>query len=238
MKWQWFMLGLVLVFPLQGCNTESKAKPYVEYTVEEKARIALDGKDYPEAIRLYKEVIAAHPEDYENYRFLSAAYAEQGGFDIVSAISGTIGSTGGNLMDTLSSFLPEDPSQAQIDSLGLATETLMLLPAEYRSYENPDIESSSSAAQQLQFYQTAYSLIYIKKFTKVTEAGAIDVAKLEEMTDADVDNILNNLDAIAETHGAGIIAEGVDSFISQLDAAPGGTRREKLLAYLESNPPS
>ncbi len=221
-----------------ACDTQSKAVPYAEYTPEEKARVALDKKDFPEAIRLYKEVIAANPTGYESYRFLSAAYAEQGGFDIVTAITGTIDSNGSSLIDTLSNFLPTEPSEAQIESLRLATETLMLLPAEYRSYDNPAIETSSSAAQQLQFYQTAYSLIYIKKFTKVTETGALDISKLEEMTDADVDHILDNFEAIAETQGGGVVAEGVEEFISQLDAAPGGTRREKLLAYLEAHPPS
>ncbi|RZA24837.1 MAG: hypothetical protein EOP10_08680 [Proteobacteria bacterium] len=223
---------------LTACDTQSKAVPYAEYTSEEKARVALDKKDFPEAIRLYKEVIAANPLGYDSYRFLSAAYAEQGGFDILTAITGTIDKSGSSLIDTLSDFLPAEPTEAQIESLRLATETLMLLPAEYRSYDNPAIETSSSAAQQLQFYQTAYSLIYIKKFTKVTETGALDISKLEEMTDADVDTILNNFEAIAETQGGGVVAEGVEDFISQLDAAPGGTRREKLLSYLEAHPPS
>lgn len=225
---------------LQGCDTKSKAEPYAEYTAQERARIALDAKNFPEAIRLYNEVITNFPEDYESYRFLATAYAEQGGFDILAAISGTLSeaATGGNLLDQLGNFLPESPSDEQVGSLGLAAETLMRLPPERRSYENPEIETSSSAAQQLQFYQAAYSLSYIKKFAQVTEAGSLDPSRLQTMTDQDVDNILNNFEAIAETAGGGVVSESVGELISQLDAAPGGTRREKLLAYLEANPPA
>lgn len=229
----WMLLSLLL-----SCNTETKAKPYGEFTAKENARIALDAKDFPEAIRLYAEIIAGNPEDYESYRFLASAYAEQGGFDLLGAISGTLKQNSGSLLDTLSSFLPTEPTALQIASLGLAKDTLLLLPAERRSPDHPEFETASSAAQQLQFYQTAYSLVYLKQFTQVTEAGSLDPARLETMTDADVDTILDNFQAIADGQGGGVVAEGVQDFISQLDAAPGGTRREKLLAYLESNPPA
>lgn len=229
---------LLVLSHITACDTASKAEPYAEHTPEETARIALDAKDFPEAIRLYKDLIAGAPENYENYRFLATAYAEEGGFDIVEAISGTLSESSGNMLDSLSAFLPADPTAEQVASLGLAKDTLLLLPAEHRSFEHPEIETSSSAAQQLQFYQSAYSLIYLKQFTQVTETGALDPARLEEMTDADVDNILNNFEAIAEAEGGGAVAEGVEEFISQLDAAPGGTRREKLLAYLDANPPA
>lgn len=235
MRWLVFLL---LWHGSIACDTQSKAKPYADLTLKEKARIALDAKDFPEAIRLYKEVVANDPVDYESYRFLAASYAEAGGFDIARAITGSISASGTDVMDTLSGFLPEAPTDEQIESIRLATETLLLLPEDYRSYEHPEIETSSSAAQQLQFYQTAYSLIYLRKFTQVTDTGSLDPDKLESMTDEDVDNILNNLEAIAATQGGGVVTEGVEAFISQLDAAPGGTRREKLLAYLEEHPPA
>lgn len=235
MKFLWLYLILML---LSACDTASKAGPYADLTLKEKARIALDSRDFPEAIKLYKEVITADALDYESYRFLSAAYAENGGFDIVKAITGSASASGSDLLDTLSVFLPTSPTDDQIASIGLASDTLLLLPEEYRSYEHPEIPSSSSAAQQLQFYQTAYSLIYLKKFTQVTESGALDPSKLATMTDQDVDNILNNLEAVVATQGGGVVTEGAEAFISQLDAAPGGTRREKLLAYLEQQPPS
>ena len=232
------VLLLLVLTQIMACDTASKAEPYAELTPEESARIALDAKDFPEAIRIYKDLIAAAPEDYESYRFLATAYAEQGGFDIVEAILGTLSESSSNPLDNLSKFLPAEPTAEQIESLGLAKDTLLLLPVEHRSFGHPEIATSSSAAQQLQFYQSAYSLIYLKQFTQVTETGSLDPARLEEMTDADVDTILNNFEAIAETEGGGAVAEGVEEFISQLDAAPGGTRREKLLAYLEANPPA
>ncbi len=231
-------MGLFFICILWACDTTTKATSYVELTPAEKAREALDDQNFSEAIRLYKEVVAADPSDYESHRFLSAAYAGLGGFDLLKAISGTLTSSSTNILDSLSNFLPESPSTEQIEALGSAKDTLLLLPEEYRSFEHPEISTSSSAAQQLQFYQTAYSLSYLKQFTQVTETGSLDPSRLETMTDEDVDNILNNFEAIATMSGGGVVSQGVEAFIETLDATPGGTRREKLLAYLEANPQS
>lgn len=220
-----------------ACTTKSKALPYAELTTEEKARIALDAKDFPTAIELYKSLVESKPDDYENYRFLAAAYAELGGFDILKAVSGTLGNAaeGSSLLESISEFLPSNPTDEQIAALKSSTAALSALPVEQRSYEHPEIPTSSSAAQQLEFYQAAYSVIYINKFAKVTEGGALDPAQLETMTEEDVNNILDNFEAIAATAGGGVIAEGAEELIAQLDSAPGETRRDKLLNYLATN---
>lgn len=229
------MASLALL--VSACNTKSKALPYAELTEEEKARIALDAKDFPTAITLYKSLVESKPADYQNYRFLSAAYAELGGFDILKAVGGTIGSAGQStsLLDSLSKFLPSDPTDEQIAALKSASEILNTLPVEQRSYEHPEVATASSAAQQLQFYQAAYSVIYINKFAKLTAAGTLDPSKLETMTEEDVNNILGNFEAIAATAGGGAIAASADDLIKQLDSAPGETRRDKLLNYLSTH---
>jgi len=228
---------LILLHLLPACNTESKATPYAELTAAEEARRALDRKDFATAILLYKELVAEQPEVYENYRFLSTAYAEAGGFDILKAVAGTLGGDSSNLLQSISKFLPTEPTDEQILSMKLATEALLAMPVEQRSYEHPEVPTASSGAQQLEFYQAAYSVIYINKFTEVTEAGTLDPSKLETMTDADVDNILDNFEQIAAASGDedGVIAKGAEAFISQLDNSPGGTRREKLLNYLSTH---
>ncbi len=234
-----FLSILVLLsFAVSACNTESKARPYADLTASEKARIALDAKDFETAINLYKELIASDPLDYESYRFLSTAYAEQGGFDILKAVAGTLGGGSANLLKSIGSFLPDDPTDAQIESIRLSTEILLSLPVERRSYDHPEVPTASSGAQQLEFYQTAYSVIYINKFTQVSGDGTLDPTKLDTMTDADVDNILNNFEAIAAASGEGqsdIVAKGAEEFISQLDGTPGDTRREKLVNYLATH---
>ncbi|MBC7658219.1 MAG: hypothetical protein H7249_00770 [Chitinophagaceae bacterium] len=221
---------------IAACGTKSKAGPYAELTPKEKARIALDDKDFQGAVVLYKAVIADDPKDFESYRFLAAAYAEEGGFDILKAVSGTVGSSSSNLLTGISKFLPAEPTDAQIEALKLSTKTLLSLPEEQRSTLHPEIPSASSAAQQLQFYQAAYSLIYLNKFTKITPSGAVDPSQLATMSNADVDNILNNFTAIATAAGGGAVAEGADAFMSQLNSMPGETRRDKLISYLAAHP--
>ncbi len=229
---------LILVLWLQACSTKSRATPYADLTATEKARIALNEQDFGKAIELYKNIVADNPADYESRRFLAAAYAGLGGFDIVKAVEGTLESSsdGGStsLLDTLGEFVPKEPTDEQIAALANARDTMLSLPEEYRSTEHPEIETSSSAAQQLQFYTAAYSIIYINKFAQVTAAGSLDPDKLESMSEADVDNIVDNFESLAAASGGGVVAEGAAAIIQQLDAAPGGTRKEKLMAYLEA----
>jgi tetratricopeptide (TPR) repeat protein len=229
------LLMMMFFLALPACDTKSKATPYADLTLAERARIALDAKDFPEAINLYAELVAAEPDNYEAYRFLSAAYAEEGGFDLLKAVTATLDANSSSLLDTISKFLPTDPTEHQINSIQAATETLMRLPAEQRSHEHPEISGSSSGAQQLEFYQTAYSVIYINKFAKITDQGTLDPSRLETMTDEDVDNILENFESIATESGSGVISEAAEEFISQLDATPGETRRDKLLNYLATH---
>lgn len=227
---------IVLAFLPASCDTESKAGPYAELTTSERARQALDDGDYELAIEYYTTVLEEDPEDYESYRFLAAAYASAGGFDVFTAIQGTLEGAadgeGNSPLQALGDFVPADPTDEQIENLRLAVATIERLPAEYRRYEDTEIETASSAAQQLEFYQTAYSLTSINKFAKVTEEGSIDPEQLETMTAEDVDDILGSFESIAASGSDSVMGEAAADILAQIDAAPGESRRDKLIDYL------
>jgi len=228
------ILLLLLSLTIVGCGTETKAKPYGSLTKEEKAREALDTLDYETAIELYKELIEAEPEEYERYRFLAAAYASSAGFDIIEVAKGDVGGGSGSLLDALGSFLPSDPTTEQLEHMGLAKDTLLSIPADLRSKDNTDVAYASGAAVQLEFYQSAYSIMYINRFAQATPTGELDPTRLESMTDEDVSNILNNFSQVAATGGEGVPA-AAQNVLNQIDQQEGATQKEKLISYLNAN---
>jgi hypothetical protein len=228
------ILLLLFIITWMGCDTGSKAKPYATLTQEEKAREALDAQDYETAIELYKELIEAEPEAYERYRYLAAAYASSAGFDIIDVAKGDPGGGSGSLLDALGGFLPADPSTEQLESMALAKDTLLAIPAELRSKDNTEVAYASGAAVQLEFYQSAYTIMYINRFAQVTPEGQLDPARLESMSDDDVSNILNNFSQVAATGGEGVPA-AAQNVLNQIDQQEGETQREKLINYLNAN---
>lgn len=216
-----------------SCGTGTKAGPYATLTKEEQARDALDQLDYERAVTLYKELVEADPENYELYRYLAAAYAALAGFDIIEVAKSDPGASG-SLLDTLGSFLPADPTTEQLEAIGLAKDTLLSIPAELRSKDNTEVEYASGAAVQLEFYQTAYSIMYINRFAKVTPTGELDPEALESMTDEDVTNILNNFAQVAATGGEGVPA-AAQAVLQQIQQQEGVTDKEKLINFLNAS---
>ena len=230
-RW-WLTLGLLSLLAIAGCGTKSRAEPYVKLTTEEKARQALDAQDYSLAVELYVEHFTSDPEDYPNFPFLAAAYAGVGGFDIVAAVTSNIGSDGSvSLLDRLNVFLPADPTAEQLAAMQLAKSTILSLPPEHRDRSSTDIPYASGAALQLELYQASYAIMYLNQFTEVTVDGALDITRLQDMTAADVDVILNNLSEIAASGGTGV-PTSAGAIVSKVDAQPGDTRRDKLINYL------
>lgn len=227
------ILLLFVILNCLGCDTASKATAYASLTKEEEAREALDALDYETAIELYKELIEAEPETYVRYRYLAAAYAASAGFDIIEVAKSDIGGSG-SLLDALGSFIPADPSTEQLEHMGLAKDTLMSIPAELRSKDNTEVAYASGAAVQLEFYQSAYSIMYINRFAQVTPEGTLDPARLETMTDEDVSNILNNFSEVAASGGEGVPA-AAQTVLNQIDQQEGATQKEKLVNFLNAN---
>lgn len=228
------LLNLLLLL-LLACGTSTKAKPYAELSKDEQARKALDELDYETAVEIFKELVEAEPEEYERYRLLAAAYAALGGFDIIEAAKSNIGgSASGSLLDSLSAFLPADPSAVQLESMRLAKETLLAMPPEYRSRTNSEVSYASGAAIQLEFYQSAYSIMLLNQFTEVGVDGKLDPSKLNSMTDADVDAILSNFASVAATGTEGVPA-AAQAVLAQVDQQEGASQREKLINYMNKS---
>ncbi|WP_141731777.1 hypothetical protein [Oligoflexus tunisiensis] len=226
-------LLLLLMMTLSGCGTSSQATSYVSLTQDEEAREALDALDYDKAIEIYQELIAAEPEVYERYRYLAAAYAASAGFDIIEVAKGDVGGSG-SLLDAMGSFLPADPTTEQLERMALAKDTLLSIPADLRSKDNTEVAYASGAAVQLEFYQSAYSIMYINRFAQVTPSGSLDPERLESMTDEDVTNILENFSQVAATGGEGVPA-AAQKVLTQIDEQEGATQKEKLINYLNAN---
>jgi hypothetical protein len=226
-------LMLLFIVTWLGCDTLNQAKPYAPLTKEEEAREALEALDYETAITLYKELIEAEPEVYERYRFLAAAYAASAGFDIIEVAKSDVGGSG-SLLDALGSFIPADPTPEQLEHMGLAKDTLMSIPAELRSKDNTEVAYASGAAVQLEFYQSAYSIMYINRFAQITPEGTLDPSRLETMTDEDVTNILNNFSEVAASGGEGV-PEAAQKVLNQIDQQEGATQKEKLVNFLNAN---
>ncbi len=219
-----------------GCGTQSRATSYVKLTPLEKARKALDEEDYPLAIELYSSHLADVPDDYPVFPYLAAAYAGAAGFDIVAAATANIGSEGStSLLDRLNAFLPPDPTAEQLNSMLQAKIVILAMPEDHRDRNNDEISYASGAALQLELYQTSYAIMYLNQFTEVTVDGALDISRLQDMTPADVEVILNNLEEIAAKGGTGVPA-GAGEIVAKVDAQPGDTRRDKLINYLTPKP--
>lgn len=218
-----------------ACDTQSRASSYVELTEEEKARKALDERDFPAAIESYKKLLEADPENFAYFPYLATAYAGLAGFELVEAVKSSMGKGSTSLMDTLNTFLPADPTEAQIEAMALAKATILAMPEELRDKSNADVSYASGAGLQLEFYQAAYAIMYLNQFTAVTDTGKLDVTRLEEMSDQDVEVILGNLEEVAAGGGEGVPA-GASSILANVDQQEGGSRREKLMKYLNPSP--
>jgi hypothetical protein len=226
---------LLLLFILNGmgCNTANTATPYTSLTKEEEAREALEALDYEAAIELYQQLIEAEPENYVRYRYLGAAYAASAGFDIIDVAKSDMGGSG-SLLDVLGNFIPADPSTEQLERMGLAKDTLLSIPADLRSKDNTEVAYASGAAVQLEFYQSAYGVMYINRFAQITPEGSLDPSRLETMTDEDVSNILSNFSEVAAAGGEGVPA-AAQTVLNQIDQQEGATQKEKLISFLNAN---
>ena len=229
-----FILCMLLSIHL-SCSSNNIAEPYTELTTEEKAKKALDDQDFTAAIELYESLISADETAYGYYRFLAAAYAGAGGFEVLSAIKQTLNNasqgSGGSIVDLTASLLPANPTDKQIEMIGKARDQMLALPAAYRDSENADIEDPVSAATQLSLYSTASAMIIINKYTYTPTDGS-QAPDINDMTDAEVDQFFANLQAAA-SQSDGSVSSSIEETINAIDSKPGASRREKLIAYME-----
>ena len=230
-----FILSILATLQI-SCGSANIAEPYTELTTEEKAKKALDERDFSTAIELYESLISEDETAYAYYRFLAAAYAGAGGFEVLSAIKQTLNNAGegssDSIVDLTGSLLPANPTDEQIELIGKARDQMLALPEAYRDGDNTEIEDAASAATQLSLYSTASAMIIINKYTFTPTDGS-EAPDINDMTDAEVDQFFANLQAAA-SQSDGSVSSSIQATITQIDSQPGGSRREKLIAYMNS----
>ncbi len=229
-----FLMALSLFW---GCSTKNAASSYTADTDEEKARKALDQEDYAGAIDGYGKIVEGDPTRYDLYPLLAAAYAGAAGIDLVNIVKARFGvDASTNLFDQLNSFVPAAPTDDQLVSIRASVNLLKSMPEVERDPAQNSKDYASASAFQLTLYLAVSSAMNINKFVVKTDTGAVDQAKLESMTDADVEAILGNLEDIVVTQTGGKASEAlstqVNTTLEAINSQPGATQKEKLVSYL------
>lgn len=220
------------------CGTKNQAEPYEEKTNEEKAKQALDAREYDDAITLYEELIVAEPERYDLVTLLSSAYAGRAGIDIVSLLKNSIsGSSDNDVLGQVATFVPTEPNDAQLRDTSAAIARLRAIPLAERDPSSTK-PAAISANLQLVLYATASAAMTLNQVAaKIPDTGSFDPEKLQNMSDAQVDAILNSLATAAEagTLGTGQAAgQGAQDILNKVAEQPGATNKEKLINYLQT----
>jgi hypothetical protein len=237
------LLLMALLIGSGGCDTENRLARYSELTPEDKAKQALDRKDYDEAIRLYGEILAGNGARYDLYPLLAVAEAGKAGVSVLDMVRSQISAQGGggDILSSLSQFVPANPTDEQINYLSLAVDQLKSLPEANRT-DVVVYPYAASAAFQLQLYLGAHSIMVMSKYKTTTLEGKVDRQRLEEMKDEEVSSILNNLKSMTEyapeTVDGQVVSAKVDEVLSKIDTMPGETTKEKLLNYIAGQSPA
>lgn len=230
-----FLMGSMLL--MISCRSENVAEPYTDLSLKEKAREALDHDEYGEAIALYKQWISEHPQDYESYRFLSAAYAAAGGFSIFNAIKGLAETAGesASVSDLVSSLVPLSPDDEQMAMLASSIDQILAMPATYRDVERGESEGVKSTALQLSLYRTAYAMMILNRYTSSVDAASnTQPRSVEDMSEIEVDLLINNLKAASVESGNGTIENSLKATISAIENQEGSSQKEKLANYVNT----
>ena len=146
-------------------------------------------------MELYQQE-AIRARNYELKRYLSASLASRAGFSISLLVEKQLDGIGeGDPLSFVGDSLPEDPSSDNLSDIASAIEILEQLPQSFL------IPKRAQVPLQLSFYQAAYSLMYLKRFDQRSADGSLDRERLDSMSDADAEAILDNLEALAAGEG-------------------------------------
>ena len=216
------------------CDGGYAGSKCAQLTKDEQARMALDRGDLMTAVTLLSELVAEDPTNYERYPLLAAAYAGKSGFDLFNIVSANFGGDS-SLLQVMETFIPTPTElgaayQDSLLAMNSSVATLMSIPEELRSSTSSD-KYASSAVLQLTLYQTAYGVMYLNKFTY--GSSGYDPALLTTMTDEDAAIILNSFVGAAMAAG-GDASTAVNGAITAIQAQPGASDRERLVAWSQS----
>lgn len=232
--------GLLLV-AVGGCQSESLAEGVTENTTEEDARLALADGDYELAIELYTQVISGSPDDYQSYLRLGTAYAGRAGIRLVELVKDQLSSaentaqtdTSANVIDTIGQFVPNDPSDQQMTDINTAISTIQLMPSDHRTKGGP-YSYSNEASFTLNLYLSSSSAMLVNRYSETdVETGEVSRESLEQMSDEEVDTLLNNLESVASS-GDEELGPEVQETLDAINNTEGSTQKEKLLNYLST----
>ncbi len=214
-----------------GCSENNYFKTKSKPTTDERIRKAIDDEDFETARDFLLDIIEDEPENYQRYALLGGVYAQLAGFDLLTAVtSPPTAST--NPIDSVATFIPENPGDEEFANMQDAINILTEIPENLRA-KTSDEKYSAAATFQLALYNAAYATMTLEKFLSIDPATKkYDPATLATMTDAEAESILQSLAAAASAGGDTGIATAVENAVSNIDAQPGATTREKLIAYM------
>lgn len=149
-------------------------------------------KNYKAAAEILEKLISFYPTDYSRYALTAAAYAGQGGIELVSFLS-TLSSGGDGAMFTLGPELVPSPGDADYDEVKAALAKAAFWITE--KIEKQDVEKSTSDDLQSSIYLMASTLVITNGL--LSDAASFDPEKIQNMSVEDLDTIIDNLDTIA-----------------------------------------
>lgn len=241
----WVKVSAFLLFSqvMMSCGTDNVLEKYDTESRDDLAKKALNSQDYDTAIEIYTELIASEPEGYFRYPLLSAAQAGKAGINILEIVKEKFASSGGTggVLDSIGAYIPSNPTSEQVDNIKAAVATLERMPPAHRSEKTGFDECNycSGAAFQYNLYLGSSSVMVMKKYTKKDDKGKVNREQLNEMTDEEVEYILDNLDEIAassgESESSSNMGASVGAVLEEIKSSPGESDKEKLIAYIEKS---
>ena len=226
-----------MILILWSCSRQNLAEEYTENTPEETARGYLNEEQWEEAIEAYRELIVADPERYDFYPLLATCYAGRGGIDLVNAVKEQFSSDSDSgsvsLFDSLDSFVPKSPTEAQVLDVDAAIDTLEAMPFDHRNKEST-YTYGTEAFGQLNLYRASYSAMVVNRYSGKDDEGNVSREDLENMSEEEVDGLLSQLENISES-GDEELGPAVQEALADIEATEGETQKEKLINYIANN---
>ena len=239
--WLHWIPCLCFLALLYACSSDkNQLEKYSKMTDDDKAKQALDTKDYDAAIAYYTDLVAADPEGYWRYPLLSASYSGKAGIDVLSIVKNQLSSASGksiNLLADMGELLPKDTAGDTTTLLKSAKSVLESMPAEQRS-TNGTYAYSVGASSQLNLIEGMLAVSIVNKYTTLDTAGTVDRTKLEQMPDAEVAEFLDVLTTMSQddsnsTLGSTMKKSAADT-LEKVNAMEGATDKERLMNYIAS----
>jgi hypothetical protein len=180
-----FISRIVVLTGLTGvhlaCGTKNQAEPYVELETEQKARKALDDKDWATAVEQYALLIEESPEDYKYRTLYATALAGAGGVELLSVVLDQLGGAGGassGILGLIDQIVPADVTDEKTASVKLAVEVLQEIP---ESALEADAELKSSSQLQKTVYSSVYTAMLLDSILNI-QNGQVTPENLANMT--------------------------------------------------------